>query len=89
MPAATLNFSAPINVSCQVGDIVYYVSTATSGGFDINSGNVIEIGEIREIQNATTNNPAIIANTNLGYSQLNGLTDKFIIFRKKNKANLS
>ena len=84
MPAATLNFSAPINVSCQVGDTVYYVSTTTSGGFDINSGSVIEIGEIREIQNATTNTPAIIANTNLGYNELNGLTDKFILFSKNN-----
>jgi len=89
MPAATLNFSAPINVSCQVGDIVYYVSTTASGGFDVNSGNIIEIGEIREIQNATTTNPAIIANTNLGYAELNGLTDKFILFSKNNKANLS
>lgn len=89
MPAATLNFSAPINVSCQVGDVVYYVNTTTSGGFDINSGSVIEIGEIREIQNASSNNPTIIANTNLGYSELNGLTDKFILFSKNNKANLS
>ena len=89
MPAATLNFSAPINVSCQVGDTVYYVSTTTSGGFDVNSGNVVEIGEIREIQNPTSNNPVIIANTNLGYSELNGLTNKFILFSKNNKANLS
>ena len=89
MPAATLNFSAPINVSCQVGDVVYYVSTTTSGGFDVNSGSVIEIGEIREIQNASSNNPTIIANTNLGYSELNGLTDKFILFSKNNVVNTS
>ena len=89
MPSATLSFSAPINVSCQVGDIVYYVTTASSGGFDINNGGVVEIGEIREIQNPNTPAPSIIANTTLGYTELNGLTDKFILFSKNNKANLS
>ena len=89
MPAATLNFSAPINVSCQVGDTVYYVTTTTSGGFTTNSGNIVEIGQIREIQSPTSNSPSIIANTSLGYSELNGLTDKFILFSKDNKANLS
>ena len=89
MPSATLTFSAPINVSCQVGDIVYYVSTTTSGGFSVNSNDVIEIGEIREITNPLSTSPTIIADTSLGYSELNGLTDKFILFSKNNKVNLS
>ena len=90
MPAATLTFSAPINVSCQVGDTVYYVTTVTSGGFDTDdSGGVIEIGEIREIQGSTSNSPTIIAETTLGYSELNGLQNKFILFSKDNKANMS
>lgn len=90
MPSATLTFSAPINVSCQVGDTVYYVTTTTQGGFntDDDSG-VIEIGEIREIQGSTSNSPTIIAETALGYSELNGLQNKFILFSKDNKANLS
>jgi hypothetical protein len=89
MPAATLTFSAPLNASCQVGDIVYYVSTMSTGGFTTNTNNVIDIGEIREIQGATSNTPVIIADTDLGYEELNGLTDKFILFSKNNKANLS
>tara|TARA_R100000458_G_C8047084_1_gene95902 strand:+ start:68 stop:454 length:387 start_codon:yes stop_codon:yes gene_type:complete len=89
MPAITLTFSAPLNTSCQVGDTVYYVSTGSSGGFTINSSSIVEIGQVREISGATTNAPIIIAETTLGYNESNGLTDKFILFSKDNKANLS
>ena len=97
MPQATLQFSAPLNVSCQVGDTVYYVSTTAVGGFDTNytttgataTNNIIEIGQIREIQNPTSSSPVIIAETELGYNELNGLTDTFILFTKDNKVNMS
>ena len=92
MPSATLTFSAPINASCQVGDTAYYVSTAASGGFTTNSGSVIEIGSIREIQNPGTASPVMIIETSVGYNDLGGaagLSDKFILFSKNNKANLS
>ena len=95
MPSATLTFSAPLNVSCQVGDTVYYVDTNTVGGFSAstNAGGtaentIVEIGEIREIQNPTSSAPVIIAETTLGYNELNGLS-KFIFFSKNNKVNLN
>tara|TARA_Y100000401_G_scaffold67889_1_gene54391 strand:+ start:10950 stop:11339 length:390 start_codon:yes stop_codon:yes gene_type:complete len=95
MPSATLNFSAPINVSCQVGDTAYYVDTSSVGGFTVSTNSVasqentiVEIGEIREIQGPKTNTPAIIVETTLGYNELNGL-NRFIFFSKNNKANLS
>lgn len=95
MPSATLNFSAPINVSCQVGDIAYYVDTNSVGGFTASTdaigqteNTIVEIGEIREIQGPKTNTPAIIVETTLGYNELNSL-NKFIFFSKNNKANLS
>ena len=96
MPAATLNFSAPINVSCQVGDTAYYVDTSSVGGFTVSTTNsmasqentIVEIGEICEIQGPKTNTPAIIVETTLGYNELNGL-NRFIFFSKNNKANLS
>ena len=95
MPSATLNFSAPINVSCQVGDTAYYVDTNSIGGFTASTdvsgqaeNTIVEIGEIREIQGPKTNTPAIIVETTLGYAELNGL-NKFIFFSKNNKANLS
>ena len=97
MTQATLQFSAPLNVSCQVGDTVYYVDTTAVGGFDTNytttaanaTNTIIEIGQIRQINNATSQAPIIIAETSLGYNELNGLTDKFILFTKDNKVNLS
>ena len=97
MAIVTLEFSQPLNVSCQVGDTVYYVDTTSVGGFDTNytstnataTNNIIEIGQVRQINNASSQSPIIIAETTLGYAQINGLTDKFILFSKDNKANLS
>ena len=87
MPQITITFSAPLNTSCQVGDIAYYVSTATSGGFSVNSNSVAEIGTILEITNPTSNAPTIICDT-LAPGSLNG-TSKYIFFGKDNTANLS
>lgn len=97
MPIATLSFSAPLNVSCQVGDIVYYVDTTSVGGFDTNytssaatsTNPLVEIGIVRQITGASTDSPEIFAETQLGYTELNGLEDKFILFSKDNKANMS
>lgn len=92
MATLTLTFSAPLNVSCQVGDFAYYVSTSSSGGFTINSGSVAELGTITTITNPTTNSPTIVCddsnNTTATPGSLNGTT-KFILFSKDNKANLS
>jgi len=87
MPSITLTFTAPLNVSCQVGDTAYYITTASDGGFSVNSDSVTEIGQIRQINNATSNAPTVICDTSLPGS-LNGST-KFILFSKDNKANLS
>lgn len=88
MALATLTFSAPINVSCQVGDTVYYVATTISGGFSVDDSDIVMIGDIREIQNPLGSAPVIIAYTTLGYSELNTLS-RFILFSKDNKANLN
>ena len=37
MPAITITFGVPLNVSCQVGDTAYFVQTSTDGGFNINN----------------------------------------------------
>ena len=87
MPAATLNFSAPINVSCQVGDTAYYVDTETSGSFTVNKTNVNEIGTITQVVGATTNSPNIVCDTTLP-GTLHGKS-YFVLFSKDNKANLS
>jgi hypothetical protein len=90
MPSITLTFTAPLNVSCQVGDTAYYVQTAdiANTDFTINSGNVIEIGEIRQITNPTSNTPTMICDTILSFASVDDDT-RFILFSKDSKANLS
>ena len=82
MPATTvLTFTNPLNVSCQVGDTAYYVSTTTSGGFNINSASVVEIGIISNINGlVVTVDDSQVASVPSG---------AFILFSKDNKANLS
>tara|TARA_R110000851_G_scaffold134926_1_gene270302 strand:- start:208 stop:576 length:369 start_codon:yes stop_codon:yes gene_type:complete len=89
MAAVTLTFSAPLNVSCQVGDTAYYVAVANDGGFLTNgSDNIVEIGQIRQITNGQTSTPTIICESDIAYNLVNGVTS-FILFSKNNKVNLS
>jgi hypothetical protein len=92
MALVTLTFSAPLNTSCQVGDLAYYVtrtSSASTGGFTTNDSDGVKlIGQIREITNPTSSTPAVICDSALGYNEINGAS-KFILFSKDNKANLS
>lgn len=82
----TLTFTAPLNVSCQVGDTAYVVPTTTSGGFTVNSSDIVEIGPITSI-GGTYSAPTITIDQNL-VSISNGAT-RFVLFSKDNKANLS
>lgn len=75
-----LSFSEPLNVSCQVGDTAYYVPTSTSGGYRINSSNVVEIGVITNITGLVVTVAVQVNNPPNG---------AFIMFSKDNKANLS
>ena len=45
----TLEFDYRLQDSVSVGDVAYYVFTDESGGFQINSANLVEIGEITMI----------------------------------------
>ena len=49
MALITLNFNFNVQTSVAVGDTAYYVTVGSSGGFNINANNVVEIGEIVEI----------------------------------------
>jgi hypothetical protein len=59
--------------------------------FTINSMNVTEIGQIRQITNADSNAPTVVCDTTLSYASVGGGTpiNRFILFSKDNKANLS
>jgi hypothetical protein len=88
MPLITLTFAAPLNVSCQVGDTAYYVDTGADGGFTTNgSNNIVEIGQIRQINDPQSTTPDVLCLTSLS-STFDG-ENKFILFSKDNKANLS
>lgn len=80
----TLTFSAPLNVSCQIGDTVYFVGTTSSGGFTTNSNNVTEIGIVTAIS-GTISNPIITVANNLATPP----SPSFILFSKDNKVNMS
>lgn len=99
MPSVTLTFSAPLNVSCQVGDTAYYAQTSTinnSGnlnpnGFAVNTMNIVELGQIRQITNPNSNSPTIICDTTVSYDSVGGASPvtRFIFFTKSNEANLT
>tara|TARA_R110001606_G_scaffold268212_1_gene416944 strand:- start:272 stop:643 length:372 start_codon:yes stop_codon:yes gene_type:complete len=90
MPLITLSFPFDLNVSAQAGDTAYYVPTATSAAFDINSSDVIEIGIITNLPFAPA--PGMVSafevNTNL-VPALYPNNGDFILFSKDNKANMN
>ena len=89
MALVTLEFTQPLNVSCQVGDTAYYVSTTTDGGFNVASSSIVEIGTIIQIQDqlATPTLTVRTSDTLAGFPET--LNNQFIFFSKDNKANLS
>lgn len=88
MAIVTLNFTTPLNASCQVGDTAYYVNTATNSGFKVNNGDIIEIGTIIEILDREAS-PTLKAYSTLGGWADELTNEQFILFSKDNKANLS
>tara|TARA_R110002020_G_scaffold322908_2_gene538644 strand:+ start:7386 stop:7766 length:381 start_codon:yes stop_codon:yes gene_type:complete len=93
MAIITLNFPFDLNISAQVGDTAYYVSTTTSAAFDVNSNAVIEIGPI------VTVSPGVPSFLDVDTSPfppfvicppaLYPNSGDFILFSKDNKANMN
>ena len=90
MALVTLQFAQPLNVSCQVGDTAYYVTTGSDGGFTVDDGGgITEIGTIVQITDAL-DTPTMIVRAIASYPGTGStLSDKFILFSKDNKANIS
>ena len=53
MPTTTLTFPNDINVSVQIGDIIYYSPTTTTGIHDT-AGTVVELGNVIIVDNASS-----------------------------------
>ena len=91
MATVTLTFANPINVSAQVGDTTYYVTTSSQGGFTTSLNNstpttenpIVEIGTIKSID---ADRLIMVCNTSLTTGQV-PTTSHFISFSKDSIAN--
>ena len=84
MAKVTLTFDAPLNASCQVGDTAYHVDRQSEGGFSTNNGDIIEIGQIRQINNRDSSTPVIICESSMA-GDINGQPAEFIYSVKTTK----
>ena len=82
MPTTTLTFAQDINVSVQVGDIIYYAPAATVNQHDELTSGIVELGVVLSISGNT-----ITVNYPFG-TALPSIND-FIMFAKDRSANMS
>jgi len=84
MPDVTLKFNKDINCSVQVGDIIYYVPSATSNNVSTATGytNIIKSGDVLYVSKRyiVVNHDGNVPTPSNG---------DFIMFSKDNMANLS
>ena len=91
MPNLDIYFDNEINISAQVGDIVYYTPTQDSSNFKVNSSGSTRIGKILNISydNSTKEHKLTVnATTETLLNPPNATTD-FIFFSKDNTVNSS
>jgi hypothetical protein len=84
MAIINISFASKINISLQVGDTAYYVGTSAVDGFNVNSSEVVRIGNVNKIDR--------ILNTiecTIGTYTPPPLASDYIFFSKDNKANMS
>ena len=81
MPTVDLTFSNDINVSVQIGDIIYYSPTIPIGVHDT-AGTIVELGDVASISGKT------IVVTYLPGAILPNASD-FIMFAKVRSVNMS
>ena len=82
MPTTTLTFAQDINVSVQVGDIIYYAPAATVNQHDEITNSIVELGVVLSISGNT-----IVVDYQTG-TILPSASD-FIMFAKDRSANMS
>lgn len=80
--------------SLQIGDKVYRTNTQQQGVFDTNSGALITMGEIENIQDGTITTDGVTTNTtvltiDVSDSLTQTTTDHYLLFQKNNIANKS
>ena len=88
MPDLTLFFDNDINLSAQVGDILYYSSITSNSEFNIGDS-VKRIGEVKSINLEANGDYKIVCDTSLQLNSYPNATTDFIFFAKNNVVNSS
>lgn len=81
MASITITFDKPIQDSVQIGDIAYYSSTSSVGGFTT-GGTIIEMGSITALTEFTLT-------CNIPDSTTRPSGTDFILFSKDNRVNMA
>ena len=82
----TLKFEHPLNHSLQVGDTVWYTEVSPNGGYDV-APTASKLGRVEEISDQYQAHEIKVSNNVLNFSP--ALGNKYIMFSKDNKANLT
>ena len=86
MALKTFTIGNSLNESLSVGDIAYYVTLATAGGFKSSTGSITSLGEVKVITKSTNTITVDVDNTTINANTLN---NKMLLFSKDNKVNTS
>lgn len=92
MAIIQLGFTQPLNSSVQIGDTIYYVSTSTTGGFNVGDNAIIMIGVIRLIETELNEESGVTITTitaSMNDDDPEPPLDSYIFFSKNNEANLT
>tara|TARA_Y100001937_G_scaffold16067_2_gene22270 strand:- start:534 stop:890 length:357 start_codon:yes stop_codon:yes gene_type:complete len=82
----TLTFEHPLNHSLQVGDTVWYTEVSPSGGYDI-APTATKLGRVEEVSDQYQAHEIKVSNNVLTTAP--ALNNKYIMFSKDNRANLT
>ena len=82
----TLTFEHPLNHSLQVGDTVWYTEVLPNGGYDV-APTANKLGRVEEISDQYQAHEIKVSNNVLTTAP--ALGNKYIMFSKDNKANLT
>ncbi len=82
----TLKFEHPLNHSLQVGDTVWYTEVSPSGGYNV-APTATKLGKVEEISDQYQAHEIKVSNNVLTFAP--ALGNKYIMFSKDNRANLT
>ena len=82
----TLTFQHPLNHSLQVGATVWYTEVSPSGGYDV-APTATKLGTVVEVSDQYQAHQIKVSNNIL--TSAPSLADKYIMFSKDNRANLT